>query len=81
MPRQIATFVGTVEQKWMVNGMSEDMTYCYNFECKNRKCERHSSHIKVHYIPHNFGFFKDCVWWDLPEQYFSVSKIDGEQNG
>jgi len=64
-----------------VNSMSEDITYCYNTKCKNLKCERHSSQIKKYYIPHSFGFFKDCVWWDLPEQYFVRSKEDGDGNG
>lgn len=41
--------------------MSEDITYCYNTKCKNLKCERHSSKIKVYYIPHSYGFFKECV--------------------
>ena len=60
--------------------MSEDITYCYNIKCKNRKCRRHASQIKEHYIPHSYGFFKDCTWWDLPEQYFIASKGGGEQN-
>ena len=53
--------------------MSEDITYCYNSKCKNTECKRHPSNIKVHYIPHSFGFFKDCEHWDLPEVYFSAS--------
>ena len=60
--------------------MSEDITFCYHSKCKNKKCERHSSNIKQYYIPHSFDFFKDCVWWDLPETYISIS-VDkrGEQ--
>lgn len=60
--------------------MSEDITYCYNTKCKNLKCERHSSQIKKHYIPHSFDFFKDCAWWDLPEQYFVASNEDGDHH-
>ena len=43
--------------------MSEDKTYCYNLKCKNKKCERHSDNIKVHYIPHSFAFFTSCKYW------------------
>ena len=61
--------------------MSEDITYCYNFKCKNMKCDRHGSNIQQHYIPHNFGFFKTCEHWDLPEMYFSTSvDMRGEQD-
>lgn len=53
--------------------MSEDITYCYNIKCKNTACYRHASNIKQHYIPHSFAFFKGCVYWDVPEVYFSTS--------
>ena len=58
--------------------MSEDKTYCYNFKCKNKKCERHSDNIKVHYILHSFAFFTSCKYWDIPMQYFTTS---GEKVG
>jgi hypothetical protein len=48
--------------------MSEDITFCYNEKCKNRKCERHISHIKKNYIPHSFAFFMDCKYWDVQEK-------------
>lgn len=54
--------------------MSDDITFCYYSKCKNKKCERHPSNIKVHYIPHSFAFFKDCEHWDMPETYFTTSK-------
>ena len=57
--------------------MSDDITFCYYSKCKNKKCERHPSNIKVHYIPHIFAFFKDCEYWDMPETYFTTSK-EGE---
>lgn len=57
--------------------MSDDITFCYYSKCKNKKCERHPSNIKVHYIPHRFAFFKDCEHWDMPETYFTTSK-EGE---
>lgn len=55
--------------------MSEDITFCYNGKCKNRKCERHISNIKKHYIPHSFAFFEDCKHWnyDTHEEYTSVA--------
>lgn len=53
--------------------MSEDITFCYHLKCKNKKCERHASHIKQHYVPHSFAFFKDCEHWDLPEVYYAPS--------
>lgn len=58
--------------------MSEDMTYCFFSKCPNKKCERHISHIKQHYIPHSFGFFTECVWWELPTKYIVPS---GEKRG
>lgn len=60
--------------------MNEDITYCYNYKCKNTKCERNESHIKQHYVPHSFGFFKECKWWDLPEVYFTVSDAERRQD-
>lgn len=59
--------------------MSEDITFCYNEKCKNRKCERHISHIKKHYIPHSFAFFKDCKYWDMKEEYTSVNSETVEE--
>ena len=53
--------------------MNEDITFCYHFKCPNKKCERHADNIKQHYVPHSFGFFKDCEHWDLPEVYFTTS--------
>ena len=58
---------------------AEDITYCYYNKCSNKKCERHSSNIKKHYVPHSFDFFKDCAWWDMPETYFTTS--GGAQDG
>ena len=58
--------------------MSDDITYCYHSKCKNKRCERHPSNIRVHYIPHSFAFFKDCEHWDMPETYFEASR-EGEE--
>lgn len=53
--------------------INDDITFCYYSECPNKECFRHSSNIKVHYVPHSFGFFKDCEHWNLPEVYFEPS--------
>ncbi len=58
--------------------MSEDVNYCHYLKCPNKKCEHHASHITRHYVYHKFEFFKDCVWWDLPEVYFTASKMGVE---
>lgn len=62
--------------------MSEDITWCYYSDCKNKKCERHTSHITKFYVPRSYAFFKDCEWWNMPETYFSTDyatvKKDGE---
>lgn len=59
--------------------MSEDITFCYNEKCKSKKCERHISHIKKHYIPHSFAFFKDCKYWDMKEEDTSVNSETVEE--
>jgi hypothetical protein len=62
--------------------MTEDITFCYNSRCKNKKCERHISHIKKHYIPHSFAFFKDCKYWDAKEiEHYTVSQQGGVNDG
>lgn len=59
--------------------MSDDLTFCYHNKCKNKKCMRHSSNIKIHYRPHSFAFFTECRYWDRPMEYFSASKAEEEK--
>ena len=53
--------------------MSEDITFCFYKECKNRKCERHPCHIKLFYIPHSFSFFKECEHWKMEKTYYKTA--------
>lgn len=53
--------------------MSDDITFCFNTKCKNKKCERNPKNIQVPYIDHSFAFFKDCEYWDLPEVEYEPS--------
>ena len=50
--------------------MSDDITFCFNNHCRNRKCERNPANIRVPYKPHSFAFFKDCEYWNLPNDDF-----------
>lgn len=52
-------------------GMSDDITFCFNTKCENKKCERNPKNIRVHYIDHSFAFFKDCEYWNVPEEYYA----------
>ena len=43
--------------------MSQDITFCANADCKNKKCFRHQSNIINRNIPHSFADFThtdDC---------------------
>jgi hypothetical protein len=61
--------------------MSEDITWCYYTKCPNKKCEHHTSHITQFYVSRSYAFFKDCVWWDMEEKYFSTSYATCESEG
>ena len=39
---------------------SEDITFCGYENCPNKKCERHTCHIRDYRIPHSFAYFNDC---------------------
>lgn len=60
--------------------MSEDITWCYNSKCPHTECERHSSHIKLFYIPHSFAFYERCQYWDMKKTYYYPSK-EGCEDG
>ena len=47
--------------------MSDDITFCFNTKCRNKKCERNPKNIKAPYREHSFAFYKDCEYWDMPE--------------
>lgn len=53
--------------------MSDDITFCYNTKCKNKKCERHPVNILIPYREHSFAFFKECEYWNVPETYYAPS--------
>lgn len=43
--------------------MSDDITFCLNDKCNNKKCTRHKSNIKLPYIPYSFAKFEECKYW------------------
>ena len=59
--------------------MIGDITFCFNRKCKNKECERHMNNIKDPYSLHSFAFFKDCEWWDLPDERVYQSKEHPEE--
>ena len=60
--------------------MSDDITFCYNTKCRNKKCERNPKNILMPYREHSFAFFKDCEYWDVPEVWYSAQEGD-EKHG
>ncbi len=40
--------------------MSEDMTFCSNFECAKTKCERNQKNIRLHWLDYSFADFREC---------------------
>lgn len=44
--------------------MSDDITFCDNRACKNKKCERNPKNIKHKMRPHSFARFVDCKNWN-----------------
>ena len=62
------------EVKVTINGASDDITFCYYRKCKNRKCFRHPSNIRIPYIPHSFAFYKDCEHWEMEETYYETQE-------
>ena len=55
--------------------MGEDITFCFYSKCPNKKCKRHTGHIKRHYVPHSYAFFKDCEHWDIPDVVLEQSGV------
>lgn len=47
--------------------MSDDMTFCYNYKCINKSCDRHPTHIQQPEFPHSFSLFEDCGYWETEE--------------
>ena len=47
----------TAEQEWVVNRMTEDITFCQNGweECQVTRCERHPSNIENPQLPHSYA--------------------------
>ena len=45
------------EQEWVVNRMTEDITFCQNGweECQVTRCERHPSNIENPQLPHSYA--------------------------
>ena len=52
--------------------MSDDITFCFNTKCKNKKCERNPKNILMPYRDHSFAFFKECEYWDVPEIFYTA---------
>ena len=40
--------------------MSEDMTFCSNFECTKTTCKRNQKNIKQYWLDHSFADFREC---------------------
>ena len=53
--------------------MSEDITFCSNFECANTKCERNQKNIKQYWLDHSFADFREC-------ERFADMRKGGEDN-
>lgn len=49
--------------------MSDDITFCLNLKCKNRKCERHKSNIKHKLMNHSFAAFTKCEYWGKEDNH------------
>lgn len=58
--------------------MSDDITFCYNRMCKNKKCMRHPINIHVRYIPHSFAYFTECEYWDMPMEHTDMKGEDDD---
>ena len=43
------------------------MTFCYNYKCINKSCDRHPTHIQQPEFPHSFSLFEDCGYWETEE--------------
>lgn len=52
--------------------MSDDITFCLNRKCKNKKCDRHYKNIKHKLMNHSFAAFTKCKYWE------KEGKHDGE---
>ena len=44
--------------------MSDDITFCFNDKCKNKKCMRHPDNTIQKWHDHSFALFEDCKYWD-----------------
>lgn len=43
--------------------LSEDITFCANYNCNDVGCYRNSKNIKLR-IPHSFALFTQCPKWN-----------------
>ena len=43
--------------------MSEDITFCANYNCEDIGCERNPKNIRLP-IPHTFALYTDCQKWN-----------------
>ncbi|MGN1130219.1 MAG: hypothetical protein ACI4Q8_02615 [Ruminococcus sp.] len=54
--------------------MNEDITFCDNRKCKNKKCFRNPKNIKHFEIPHSFASLKGTDYCPISEK--EVSRND-----
>ena len=60
---------------------SEDITFCANRACQNKKCERNPKHIRIHCISHSYAFFDDCPQWKPSGAKWLKDALEGYNNG
>lgn len=59
--------------------LSEDITFCANFNCSDTSCMRNPKNIRL-LIPHSFSLFTKCEKWSykgaewLTEQIKDIKK-------
>lgn len=66
----------------MSSWMSEDITFCANFNCLDKTCKRNHKNIKLP-IPHAFSCFEQCEKWDEDGAAWMKKKMEesyGKQN-
>lgn len=56
---------------------SDDITFCANKNCMDRKCYRNPKNIK-HHIPHSFALFTECEKWSDRGAEWLTKQMDKE---
>ena len=59
---------------------SEDITFCANRGCTDKKCERNPKNIRLP-IPHSFALFHDCPKWKPGNAKWLTDQLEVKDDG